>query len=103
VLAELEHQANTNRAIGFLGLEELDKLKDLSTKYNFELRFSGQRPSPTSIRYANMGEIDSMIRELAYNEDATLITADKVQYRVAKAKGMKCIFLEMEQLVYFLW
>ncbi|HLD06425.1 MAG TPA: PINc/VapC family ATPase [Candidatus Nanoarchaeia archaeon] len=98
VLAELEHQANTNRAIGFLGLEELDTLKDLSVERQFALKFAGMRPAPAAIRYAKMGEIDSLIRELAYNEDATLMTADKVQYRVAKAKGMKCLFMKIEQI-----
>ena len=35
-----------------------------------------------------------MIRELAYNEDATLLTGDKVQSKVAEAKGIKVIYIE---------
>jgi len=98
-VAELEHQANLNKAIGFLGLEEIGKLKDLSKEHNFTLEFSGKRPSAAEIKYARLGEIDSMIRELAYEMDGTLYTADKVQARVAEAKGMKCIFIQLEQLV----
>ena len=35
-----------------------------------------------------------MIRNLALEENATLITGDKVQSRVGEAKGMKVIYVE---------
>ena len=35
-----------------------------------------------------------MIRELAYNEDAVLLTGDKVQSKVAEVKGIKVIYVE---------
>jgi ATPase len=95
-LAELEHQANLNKAIGFLGIDEIQKIKELSKKHNFEVQFSGKKPSSAEIKYAKLGEIDSLIRDLAYDEDATLITADKVQAKIAEAKGIKHIFIEAE-------
>ena len=91
VIAELEHQANINKAIGFLGLDEIKRLKDIGT--DFTMRFAGVRPKPSEIRYASLGEIDAMIRQLAWEEDATLITSDKVQSKVAESKGMKIIYL----------
>ena len=94
VLAELEHQANTNRTIGYLGLAEIKRLNDLSKELGFEMKFIGVRPKPIEIRNASLGEIDSIIRDTAYNEDATLITSDKVQVRVADAKGMKIIYIK---------
>ena len=94
VLAELEHQANLGRAIGELGLDEIGEIKKLSKKLNFKITFSGRRPSGAEIKYASIGEIDSLIRHLAWELDATLITADKVQSRVAEAKGIKFIFVE---------
>lgn len=90
VIAELEHQANQNKAIGFLGLDEIKKLRELAT--NFELKFEGQRPKPQEIRHASLGEIDSLIRQLAYDEEGTLITSDKVQSEVALARGIKVIY-----------
>ena len=93
VLAELEHQANRGRAIGYLGLDEIGEIKKLSKKFNFKIEFSGRRPSGAEIKYASLGEIDSMIRHLAWELDATLITSDKVQARVAEAKGIKFIFV----------
>ncbi|MFC1690681.1 PINc/VapC family ATPase [Nanoarchaeota archaeon] len=91
ILSELEHQANENKEIGYLGIEEVKRLRDLSTKHNFEIHFSGKKPHASEIKFASLGEIDSLIRELAYAEDATLITADKIQAKLAEAKGMKVI------------
>src|SRR3989338_5312920 len=68
VLAELEHQANQGRAIGYLGLDELDRLKKLSGQ-TFTIRYSGKRPRAAEIKYASLGEIDSLIRDLAWDED----------------------------------
>src|SRR3989338_6710454 len=92
VIAELEHQANSGKAIGFLGLDEIKRIKGLSTESGFVISFKGQRPKAADIRHASLGEIDSLIRQLAYDEDATLITSDKVQSEVALAKGMKVIY-----------
>jgi len=89
--AELEHQANQGRATGLLGLDELKKLQKIAT-----VRISGRRPLPQEIAYAKKGEIDALIRQLAYEEDATLITADRVQAHVAEAKSMKVFFVQKE-------
>src|SRR3989338_420047 len=94
VLSELEHQANMGRSIGLLGLEELKELREISEKLKFEVKFIGRRPGAAEIRHASLGEVDSMIRDLAYNEDATLVTGDKVQSKVAEAKGIKFIYIE---------
>ncbi|MBW2993087.1 PINc/VapC family ATPase, partial [Candidatus Woesearchaeota archaeon] len=51
-------------------------------------RIAGARPRASEIKYADLGEIDNLIRQLAFDEDATLITSDKVQARVAEAKGI---------------
>ncbi|MFH1316425.1 MAG: PINc/VapC family ATPase [Candidatus Woesearchaeota archaeon] len=98
VLSELEHQSNQNKAIGYLGLDELKKLREISVKYNFEIQFSGKRPTAAEIRYASLGEIDSLIRDLAFDEDGTLFSADKIQARIAETKGIKHIFIHMEQI-----
>ena len=50
VLAELEHQANLNKAIGFLGLDEIRRIRKLSE--DFELKFEGVRPKAAEIKYA---------------------------------------------------
>lgn len=94
VIAELEHQANLGKAIGFLGLDEIKRIKKLSTEKKFEFSFKGTRPRAAEIRHASLGEIDALIRQLAFDEDATLITSDKVQSEVGLAKGMKVVYFK---------
>lgn len=97
VIAELESQANKNRETGFLGLEEITKLRKLSQERGFELEFKGNRPGDFEIKFAKSGEIDSLIRELARHEKGTLITADIVQSKVAEAKGIPVILYEFPE------
>src|SRR3989344_220345 len=94
VLSELEHQANVGKEIGHLGLEEIKKLQELSKKNKFKISFSGRRPVASEIRHASLGEVDALIRDLASELNATLITGDKVQSKVAEAKGMDVIYIE---------
>src|SRR3990167_5652576 len=62
VLSELEHQANKNRETGYLGIEEVKLLRDLSKKYKFKITYTGDRPQNFEIKFAKSGEIDSIIR-----------------------------------------
>ena len=57
VVAELEHQANMGKAIGFLGLDELKRLKELSLQKEFDISYKGTRPKAAEIRHASLGEI----------------------------------------------
>ncbi len=100
VLAELEAQANYGKEIGFLGLEELKKLKEISKKNKkVKLNYIGERPKEFEIKYAKAGEIDAMIRELALKEEAYFVTLDKVDAEAARAQGIKVIFIETERIV----
>ena len=99
VVAELEHQANSNKTTGFLGLDELKALKELAEEKEFSLTFAGRKPSASEIRYAKLGDIDALIRQLAFDEGATLMTADRVQARVAGIKGIAVLFIEFEKKV----
>ncbi len=99
VMAELEHQANTRQEIGFLGLEELQNLQKLSKEGKIKLTFTGERPNLHQIEYAKTGgEIDSLIRDIAYNEGAVLVTADKVQSESAKALGVEVMYLHHKEV-----
>ncbi|MBW2978816.1 PINc/VapC family ATPase [Candidatus Woesearchaeota archaeon] len=99
VFAELEHQANIGRAIGYVGIDELKQLQSMAQENKITLKISGQRPTGHEIKYAKLGEIDSIIRQLAWDEDATLMTADKVQAKIAEARGMKLYFIPLEEHV----
>jgi ATPase len=96
VLSELEAQANSGQEIGSRGLEEVQALRELCEHGRITLAFRGRRPSLEQIKLASSGEIDAVIRDLAYEENATLVTSDFVQAEVARAKGVPVVFLRPE-------
>jgi ATPase len=95
-LSELEAQANTGREIGFLGLDEIKKLLALAKTKKFSVTFMGEKPSESEILRAKKGGIDAIIRNFAFEEKATLVTADKVQALTAEAKGIHVILVKLE-------
>jgi ATPase len=95
-LSELEAQANTGREVGYMGLDEIKKLLALSKEKKFLIKFSGDKPSEDDIMRARKGAIDALIRNLAYELKATLVTIDKVQSLTAEAKGIDVILIKLE-------
>ena len=93
VLDELQSQASSNKEYGFVGLNEIKKIRDQSSVKHISLRFLGERPNIDDIRLAKHGRIDSIIKDVALHEDATLITADYVQALVAEAQGIKSLHI----------
>ncbi|NJE10761.1 PINc/VapC family ATPase [Thermococcus sp. MAR1] len=93
VIAEIEHQANEGKAIGHVGLEELKKLREMANEGRIILEFHGERPELWQIKRAKSGEIDNIVREIARELGATLITGDQVQRDIAIAKGIEVIYL----------
>ena len=98
LLSELENQANQGKDTGFLGFNELKLLKELSKKYKFKITYSGNSPSLQQIKMAKRGAIDELIRNLALDENGTLLTSDKVQAEVAQASDIKVIYVASVQV-----
>lgn len=93
VIAELENLANKGNEAGFIGLDEVASLHNLKKKYKISIIFEGPRPEMKHIRFAKSGEIDALIRGIAFKSKATLITADLVQAKSAQAYGLSVLFL----------
>jgi ATPase len=93
VLDELQSQASSNKEYGFVGLNEIKKIRELSSNKDISLRFLGERPNIDDIRLAKNGRIDAIIKDVALHEAATLITADYVQALVAEAQGVKSLHI----------
>jgi ATPase len=87
-LDELQAQASRHREEGFVGLEELTRLRALGSDENIEIVFEGERPTMDDIRLAKGGRIDAIIRDVAKARQATLLTADYVQALVGRAEGI---------------
>ena len=95
-IAELEHQANKDENKGYQGLENLKKLQQLAKEEIINIQIEGKRPTVYEIKNARKGEIDNLIRETAKNENAILITSDKIQAQTAKAQGIQTIYVKQE-------
>jgi ATPase len=93
VLDELQSQASSNKEYGFVGLNEIKKIRGQSSMKDISLRFLGERPNIDDIRLAKRGRIDAIIKDVALHEDATLITADYVQALVAEVHGVKSLHI----------
>jgi ATPase len=93
VLDELQAQASTNKSHGIEGLLEIKKIRDLCKARKISLEFSGTRPTIEEIRLAKHGRIDSIIKDIALDNNATLITCDYVQHLVSEAHGIKSIHI----------
>lgn len=97
VVSELEAQANQGKDIGFNGLQELKKLNELAKKKKIILKYVGERPTLEQIKLASGGEIDSIIRAVAVQNEAVFISSDIVQSDVARAKGLEVVYLYPEK------
>ena len=96
VFDELQSQASSKKEQGFVGLEKIKKLKELSGSFGLNIVTKGDHPSNDDIKFASNGRIDALITDVAKENDAILYTSDKVQYLVAQAKDVESIFLKPE-------
>ena len=94
VFDELQSQASSKKEQGFLGLEKIRKLKELSGSFGLNLVLKGSHPSTDDIKLAESGRIDSLIIDVAKQNNAVLYTSDNVQHLVAQAEGIETVFLK---------
>ena len=94
MISEIEHQANEGRSIGFGALEELKKLRMLEKEGRIYIEVMGRRPQEWQIRRGKSGEIDEIIRSVAFENDAILVTGDRIQSDIAVIKGIRVQYLE---------
>ena len=93
VFDELQSQASNKKDKGFVGLEQLKKLQNLSKDNKLSVTLKGIHPSADDIKLSGQGRIDSLIIDLAKQNQATLYTSDKIQSLVAQAEGIETVLL----------
>ena len=96
VFDELQSQASKKKEQGFIGLEKIRKLKSLSGSYGLSVAVGGIHPSSDDVNLASSGRIDSLIVDMAKENNAVLYTSDHVQHLVAQAEGVETVFLKSE-------
>ncbi|MBN2331168.1 MAG: Flp pilus assembly complex ATPase component TadA [Candidatus Aenigmarchaeota archaeon] len=98
VIDELQAQASRHRDIGFSGLDEIKKIREVGEKNGVTIEFVGERPTMEEIQLAKKGRIDALIRDVAKNEKGILLTSDYVQALVAEAEGIDVMHIPKPQL-----
>ncbi|WP_348612759.1 PINc/VapC family ATPase [Halobaculum rarum] len=94
VVSELEAQANAGRDTGWDGLAELQRIAELADEGAITAEFVGRRPTVAEQEGAGEGDIDALIRDLAVEHDAVLLTSDFVQSEAGKATGLDVDYVE---------
>jgi ATPase len=94
VLDELQSQASSKKEQGFIGLEKIQKLQELSGNFGLNIVLKGSHLSTDDIKLAKSGRIDALIADMAKQNDAILYTSDNVQHLVAQAEGIESVFLK---------
>ncbi|QLH02636.1 ATPase [Nitrosopumilus cobalaminigenes] len=96
VFDELQSQASKKREQGFVGLEKIRKLKLLSGSHGLTVIVGGSHPTSDDVKLASSGRIDSLIVDMAKQNNAILYTSDRVQHLVAQAEDVETVFLKSE-------
>jgi ATPase len=91
VLDELQAQASRGREIGFEGLEEIKRVREIGKKQGIKLEFTGKRPTLEEIQLAKKGRLDAIIKDAAVKENATLMTCDYVQALVGEVENVPVV------------
>ena len=94
VFDELQSQASNRKEQGFIGLEQIQKLNQLSENYGLKIILKGSHPAIDDIKFAASGRIDALIIDIAKQNDAILYTSDNVQHLVAQAEDVQTVFLK---------
>ena len=94
VVAEIEYRTNIHKEIGFFGLNVLKTLRELNNDKKIKLLIAGKRPTREEIKMAPGGELDALIREITLQNNASLITADRIQGDVGIFEGLDVFFVK---------
>ena len=94
VFDELQSQASQKKEQGFIGLEGIKKLKEISNNFGLVITIHGAHPTSDDIRMASAGRIDAIIKDAAKQNQAVLYTSDHVQHLVAQAEGLESVFVK---------
>ena len=93
VVEELQAQASKGQRSGFVGLEELKKIRELAKRRKIKFEIKGRLQTLEEIKLAKSGRIDALIIDVAKRNKATLYTCDLVQALVAEVEGVKTVYI----------
>ncbi|HLD43742.1 MAG TPA: PINc/VapC family ATPase [Candidatus Nanoarchaeia archaeon] len=97
LVAFLHKSAQENKAKGFVGMDELDRLRKASSRLNFQIEFTGRMPTQLELEHLTLEKVDSLILDLCYDEGVTLFTHNSLQKQIADVRGIPVHFKKFEK------
>ncbi|WP_440059403.1 ATPase [Thermogladius sp. 4427co] len=95
IIVFLENAALGDRAIGYAGLLELRKLKELSEKGLVRVEFVGDESSYAR-RELDESVINIIVRDFAAQVGGVIVTGNRIQKIVSEAMGIEVLYRESE-------
>lgn len=92
VISELEHRANIGIEDGYKGIELLKIIKE---NYKEKFVIFGEKPSYEEIKAR---AIDKIIMQNARENEATLLTSDRLLSKICELNGVNVRYIEQEKL-----
>jgi len=92
VVSHFEELARQGTYRGLVGLRELARIRELCQKSGVEVEFA--RDLPEGLRWHREVSVDAVLRELAYDLNAVLVTSDAITAEAARAMGVSVLLLE---------
>lgn len=94
IISYFERLAREGSHRGFVGLRELSQIRELVTAKEDSISVEYVRDLPEGLRWLRDFSPDEVIRELAMELSATLITSDQICAEAARSSGVQTLYLE---------
>ncbi|MFB6469935.1 MAG: PINc/VapC family ATPase [Vulcanisaeta sp. AZ3] len=94
IIRRFESEARAGGALGWLGIRELNNITEPISRFNSEgTTIEYVSIIPKSIMRLDQHTVDEVVREMARELGATLITSDEMNLEIAKAMGVETLFI----------
>lgn len=92
ILSYFERLAREGAYRGFVGLREIGRIRETCSKASIDIEYV--RDFPEGLRWSREANVDEVVRELALDLNATLVTSDQISSEAARAAGINVLLLE---------
>ncbi|WP_434731381.1 PINc/VapC family ATPase [Thermogladius sp. KZ2Tp1] len=99
IIAYLEQAALRDQAVGYAGLEELKRLRELSARGLIRLEYTGDE-SVYKTRELDESALNMVVRDYAMQVGGIVVTGSRVAKMVAEAMGVDALLYEPENRVH---
>ncbi|WP_054857420.1 PINc/VapC family ATPase [Vulcanisaeta sp. JCM 16159] len=94
IIRKFEGEARSGGALGWLGIRELNYIMDSINKLGLEdVRVEYVSTLPKSIPRPDQHSVDEIVRELARELGAILVTSDEMNFEISRAMGIETLFI----------